>query len=196
VEFPLDFDRRHGVTLVLQGIVTDSVVRKAPALRPLQGFETALIGRYQSGLPYTRTNATGDSLVGLPNSNRLPSTYTIDLLVRRPLRLGWLQGSVYLDARNLLNRRNVESVSRVTGSPVTGSQDVAAMADSAYTAHPEPIPYESPRYRAWADLNGDGMIAGPNELQPLYLAAARDFAQPVFYFGPPRLLRLGVEVDF
>ena len=196
VEFPLDFDRRHAVTLVLQGIVTDSVVHKAPVLRPLQGFETALIARYQSGLPYTRTNATGDSLVGLPNSNRLPSSQTIDLLVRRPLRVGWLQGSVYLDVRNLLNRRNVESVNRVTGIPGVGPQDIAAMADSAYAAHPEAIPYESPRYRAWADLNGDGLIAGTTELMPLYLAAARDFAQPVFYFGPPRLLRLGMELDF
>jgi len=165
-------------------------------LRPLQGVETALIARYQSGLPYTRTNATGDSLVGLPNSNRLPSSQTIDLLVRRPLRVGWLQGSVYLDVRNILNRRNVESVSRVTGFPGVGPQDIAALADSAYAAHPEAIPYESPRYRAWADLNGDGLIAGSTELLPLYLAAARDFAQPVFFFGPPRLLRLGVELDF
>jgi len=165
-------------------------------LRPLQGFEAALIARYQSGLPYTQTNAAGDSLVGLPNSNRLPPTETVDLLVRRPLRWAWLQGSVYLDVRNLLNRRNVESVSRVTGAPGLGPQEIAALADSAYAAHPEAIPYESPRYRAWGDLNGDGMIAGPGELLPLYLAAARDFAQPVFFFGPPRLLRLGMELDF
>jgi hypothetical protein len=196
VEFPLDFDRRHGLTVVLQGIVTDSVVHAAPVLRPLQGFEAALIARYQSGLPYTQTNAAGDSLVGLPNSNRLPPTETVDLLVRRPLRWAWLQGSVYLDVRNLLNRRNVESVSRVTGAPGLGPQEIAALADSAYAAHPEAIPYESPRYRAWGDLNGDGMIAGSAELLPLYLAAARDFAQPVFFFGPPRLLRLGVEFDF
>ncbi len=196
VEFPLDFDRRHGLTVILQGIVTDSVVHAVPVLRPLRGVETALIARYQSGLPYTRTNAAGDSLIGLPNSNRLPPTETVDLLVRRPLRFAWLQGSVYLDVRNLLNRRNIESVRRDTGSPGLGPQDVSAMAESAYAAHPEAIPYESLRYRAWADLNGDGMIAGSAELLPLYLAAARDFAQPVFFFGPPRLLRLGMEFDF
>ena len=196
VEFPLDFDRRHGLTLVLQGVVTDSVLRRAPVLRPLAGMEAALIARYQSGLPYTRTNAAGDSLIGLPNSNRLPPLETVDLLVRRPLRVAWLQGSLYLDVRNLLNRRNVESVSRVTGAPGLGPQDIGALADSAYAAHPEAIPYESPRYRAWADLNGDGLIAGSNELLPLYLAAARDFAQPVFFFGPPRQLRLGMELDF
>jgi hypothetical protein len=31
---------------------------------------------------------------------------------------------------------------------------------------------------------------------PLYLAAARDFAQPLFYYGPPRVVRLGVELTF
>jgi len=28
------------------------------------------------------------------------------------------------------------------------------------------------------------------------MAAARDFAQPLFYYGPPRLLRLGIELTF
>ena len=47
-----------------------------------------------------------------------------------------------------------------------------------------------------ADLNGDGYIAGRDELFPLYLAAARDFTQPLFAYGSPRLMRLGVELLF
>jgi hypothetical protein len=31
---------------------------------------------------------------------------------------------------------------------------------------------------------------------PLYLAAAQDFTQPIFAYGPPRLIRLGVELEF
>jgi hypothetical protein len=31
---------------------------------------------------------------------------------------------------------------------------------------------------------------------PMYLAAARDFTQPLFVYGTPRLVRLGVEVLF
>ena len=42
--------------------------------------------------------------------------------------------------------------------------------EAAYQAHPEPIPYESPRYRRWADTDGDGLIAGQSELLPLYFA--------------------------
>jgi hypothetical protein len=73
---------------------------------------------------------------------------------------------------------------------------VQALADSAYNANPGPIPFESPRYRSWADLNGNGQIDGPAELRPLYLAAARDFTQPLFAYGQPRLIRLGVELLF
>ena len=67
---------------------------------------------------------------------------------------------------------------------------------TAYAAHPEAIPFESARYRPAADLNGDGFLAGREELFPLYLAAARDFTQPLFAYGPPRLVRLGVEFLF
>src|SRR5438445_351616 len=76
------------------------------------------------------------------------------------------------------------------------STTIRTWAQDAYAANPSPIPYESPRYRRWADVNGDGYVAGPGELMPLYLAAARDFGQPLFAYGPPRLVRLGVEFAF
>jgi len=40
------------------------------------------------------------------------------------------------------------------------------------------------------------LIAGASELMPLYLSAAKDFTQPLFQYGPPRLFRLGVELEF
>ena len=188
VEFPLDYDRRHAITVVGQGRVT----RKGP----FSGLEAAAIFRYNSGLPYTRTNATGDTLIGLPNSYRLPAEKTLDLLVRRPLSVGGLSGGMYLDVRNLFNWRNLESVRRDTGTPGADATTIQRWAQDAYAANPSPIPYESPRYRRWADVNGDGYLAGPGELMPLYLAAARDFGQPLFAYGPPRLVRLGVEFAF
>ena len=191
VEFPLDYDRRHSVTVIGQGRVPDSA-----GPRPLRGLEAATIVRFSSGLPFTMTNATGDTLIGLPNSHRLPPVLTVDMLVRRPVRVGRWWGSVYLDARNLLNRRNIESVRRDTGEPDLGVQGIAALAERAYQAHPEAIPYESPRYRSFADLDGNGLIEGRGELYPLFLAAARDYTQPLFAYGPPRLLRLGLEFVF
>jgi hypothetical protein len=191
VEFPLDYDRRHSVTVIGQGRVPDSL-----GPRPFRGLETAVIVRFSSGLPFTMTNAAGDTLIGLPNSHRLPPLLTVDMLLRRPVRVGRWRGSVYLDARNLLNRQNIEAVRRDTGEPDLGDQEIAALAERAYQAHPEAIPYESPRYRAYADADGNGLIEGHGELYPLFLAAAQDYAQPLFAYGPPRLLRLGLDFVF
>ena len=190
VEFPLDFDRRHALTAVGQW--------ELPATRGplLGGLAGAAILRVGSGLPYSRTNSTGDTLIGLPNSWRLPWEFTLDLLVRRPLRVGPRRGSVYVDARNILNTRNTLAVRRDVGSPTLSAAGISALAEAAYAAHPEPIPYESPRYRAAYDSNGDGSLDGRAELFPLYLAAARDFTQPLFAYGAPRVMRIGVEYEF
>jgi hypothetical protein len=195
-EFPLDYDRRHALTVILRGRVSDSAGPQVLGAPVVGGLEAAVIGRVVSGLPYSRSDASGDSLVGLPNSGRLPTNYTLDLLVRRPLQLGGLRGGVYLDMRNVLNRRNIVAVRRDTGLPGPDLETLEAMAEAAYLAHPEEIPYESPRYRPSADLDGNGYIEGREELYPLYLAAASDYTQPLFAYGPPRLVRLGVELLF
>jgi len=196
VEFPLDFDRRHGLTIILQGKIPETAGPVVAGVRPLAGLESAVIVRYGSGLPFSRTNATGDSPVGLPNDSRLPSQSTIDLLVRRSIRVGGTQGSLYLDMRNLFNRRNLVAVRRDTGEPELDEQGIKDLAEAAYQEHPEAIPYESPRYRAQADLDGNGLLEGQDELLPLFEAAARDFTQPLFVYGPPRLVRLGIEIAF
>lgn len=195
-EFPLDYDRRHTLTVVLRSRLPDSAGPRLFGTRALGGLEAAAIVRVSSGLPYSRSDAEGDSLIGLPNASRLPSTGSLDLLVRRPLRLGGFRGGLYLDMRNVLNRRNIVAVRRDTGEPGPNEDAITAMAEAAYEDHPEPIPYESAYYRSSADLDGNGYIEGQAELFPLYLAAARDYTQPLFAYGPPRLVRLGVEFLF
>jgi hypothetical protein len=76
--------------------------------------------------------------------------------------------------RNVLNRRNIVAVRRDTGLPGPNDEGINTL----------------------ADLDGDGYIRGREELFPLYLAAARDYTQPLFAYGPPRLVRLGVEFLF
>jgi outer membrane receptor protein involved in Fe transport len=196
VEFPLDFDRRHTLTAIVRSRVPEQVGPRILGVRPLAGLEAAAILRVASGLPYSSTDSTGDSLIGLPNGSRLPKSTSLDLLVRRSLRIGRTQGGIYLDIRNLLDRRNIVAVHRHTGEPQPENAAVVRMAEEAYAEHPEPIPYESQRYRAHADLDGNGLVEGREELFPLYLAAARDFTQPIFAYGPPRLARIGVELMF
>jgi hypothetical protein len=196
VEFPLDYDRRHSITVVGQSRVSDEAGPRLLGQRVFGGLEAAAIFHYGSGLPYSRTDTGGDTLIGLPNSNRLPPQYSLDALIRRPLRLMGRTGGVYLDVRNLFNRRNTVAVRRDTGQPGLTTGTLQAIAQQAYQDHPDPIPYESRRYRQWADIDGNGWIDGPGELLPLYFAAARDFAQPLFYYGAPRVVRLGAELTF
>ena len=196
VQYPLDYDRRHNFTFLGQVQLPDSAGPTLLGVRPLARLEAAMIARVSSGLPFTMTNAAGDTLIGLPNSHRLPMTMTVDLLVRRQFSLVGRAASLYLDVRNLLNRRNIEAVRRETGTPNMTPQGIDSLAERAYAAHPEPIPYESPRYRGFADLNGNGLIEGRNELFPLFQSAARDYTQPLFSYGAPRLFRIGVELLF
>jgi outer membrane receptor protein involved in Fe transport len=196
-EFPLDFDQRHTLTVIARGKAPEGVGPRVLGVRPVGGLEGAVIVRALSGLPFSLTDTlVTDSIVGLPNSHRLPWTTSVDLLVRRPFKLGRTSGGVYLDVRNLLNHRNVVAVRRDSGEPQADESTIARMAEAAYAAHPEPIPYESARYRASADLNGDGFVSTRDELFPMYEAAARDFSQPLFAYGPPRLMRLGIELLF
>ena len=196
VEFPLDYDRRHSLTAILTGRVNDRAGPRILGIQPLEGLEAAAIIRYNSGLPYSQTDVSGDSIIGPPNDKRMPSTSSVDFLIRKPIRALGVGSGLYLDVRNLLNTRNLISIRRDTGTPGTTDERIQELADDAYAAHPEAIPYESPRYRAHADLNGNGYVEGPDELLPMYLAAARDFNQPLFVYGQPRLVRLGVEVLF
>ena len=98
--------------------------------------------------------------------------------------------------RNLTNRRNILAVRRDTGNPDASNSFIESLAEDAFDANPEAIPYESRRYRRFADTNSDGLIAGREELLPLYLAAATDLTQPLFVYGPPRQIRFGMELLF
>jgi hypothetical protein len=195
VEFPLDYDRRHALTVIALARMSEGAGPRLGGVAPIGGLEASGVFRYASGLPYSRTDATGDTLIGVPNQWRLPAQWQLDALLRRPVRVGGVRAAVYVQARNLTNRRNLVAVRRDTGAPALGTAGIDSAAAAAMRAHPEPIPAESPRYRAWADANGDGFVAGA-ELLPLYRAAARDFFQPLFAYGAPRLVRLGVEVIF
>jgi hypothetical protein len=189
VAFPLDFDRRHALVALVQARTRPT----APAI--LRHLQAAVVGQWGTGLPYSRTTPDGDSLLGLPNSHRLPSQLTVDLRVARGVAIGRLRARAYLDVRNLTKRQNVVAVRRDTGSPAAGDPQIAGLAAAAYAAGPAAIPYESPAYRPDADLDGNRLVEG-DELRRLYERAARDFLQPLFAFGSPRLVRLGVQVEF
>ena len=136
-QFPLDYDRRLALTGEINGDLNANLGPTIFGVRPLGGLQFGLVGRYQSGLPYSKTNVAGDSIIGQINAERLPSQYDMDILLRRPLTLGRAHGSIYLDIRNLLSTVNEISVRRDTGSPFASDTVINAMATAAYNREPE-----------------------------------------------------------
>jgi hypothetical protein len=195
-QFPLDFDQRLALIAAVDGEIPADRGPRIAGVRPFSELLASAVFRYGTGLPFSRTDITGDSLVSEPNGSRLPAQWTIDALLRRPLRFGAFRGGVYLDVRNITNRRNVQAVRRDTGNPDPSEAYLNTVAEQAYQANPQTIPFESPRYRRHGDLNSDGRIAGRGELFPLYLQAARDYSQALFVYGPPRQIRFGMELMF
>ena len=59
---------------IARGKVADQAGPAIGGVRPLAGLEGAVILRLASGLPFSMSDSTGDSLVGLPNGSRLPNT--------------------------------------------------------------------------------------------------------------------------
>jgi len=195
IQYPFDFDRRHAFTAIVQGVVSPNAGPTVLGSKPFAKWQGSVVVRFLSGLPYTPVDPSL-TIPLPPNSARLPWTNTIDLLIRRPLQFGKVGGSLYFDVRNLLGRQNLLSVRPETGTPYASPATVDSAVQAAYAANPQPIPYESPRYRSSADLNHDGLVSGPDELLPLYRSAARDYFWPVFFYGPPRMMRFGIEVFF
>jgi hypothetical protein len=138
---PLDFDQRHTANAQ---IAVDFGRDEGPwgFLSPL--FENStinLVGHYGSGLPYT-FNPLRSVYVAEPNNARLSETITIDLYARRGFIVGPVQLGVFVDVRNLLNRKNVLYVYPGTGSPDrSGDETNKATQDYQH----DPTNYAAPR---------------------------------------------------
>ena len=115
--FPLTFDERHRVNLVLDYRLPNT----ASIPKALQGLGANLQGSAVSGRPYTATQVpgelTGSTTIGAINGARKPANFTLNAQINKELEFG--NGSrvnLYLRVSNLLDRRNVINVYSATGS--------------------------------------------------------------------------------
>ena len=89
-----------------------------------------MLGRYNSGLPYTPqiqvASRLGQNLANtlLLNSRRRPNTFSFDLKAFKKLQLGGLKSTVFLSVFNLFDKRNEV---RVFGN--TGKADITLDSD-------------------------------------------------------------------
>jgi hypothetical protein len=152
---PMNWDQRH--TLNAQLILR------------LKGWTASMIGRYNSGLPYTPSFARGAfvggaQLNGLPeNSERRPNIYYADFRLDKEWRLkNGLRLGVFTYIDNLFDTRAITNVFSDTGSP-------------DYTTNPR-----------LKDVNYDDRRISTTEDY---------FSRPTWYISP-RLVRLGLRVGF
>ena len=188
-EFPLAFDRRHSANLaVFAGRAAGEGDRR---------WGVALASAAKSGYPLDRQPPDPQQEPEARDLVRfLPWVVQVDL--RATLELGEVPGCpdcrwrIVVDGRNLLDRENVLALRRDTGTIAPPAAEVLELARGVPGG---PIPRESPRYSALADLDGNGRITDL-EYRTVRLAAALDRMDPSLFFDEPLQLRVGVEVGF
>jgi outer membrane receptor for ferrienterochelin and colicin len=138
---PLDFDQRHTGNAQ---IAIDFGKDEGPFGYLTPVFENTscnLVAQYGSGLTYT-FNPARSIYVAEPNNSRLPERITLDLLARKAFTFGPVELGIFVDVRNLLNRKNIVSVYSATGSPVY-SGDESNKATPDYQQ--DPTNFSTPR---------------------------------------------------
>ena len=166
-EFPLDFDQRHTLTAIAprQGAGRRGAGdRRGAAARRTRGRRHLAVGlgapvlderqhRRFAGRPAERLPAAEQRLAR-------PAGPALDQDRRRHGRD--LPGRA--EPAEPAKRRRRAPGHRAAHSPTWPA--IERMAEAAYAANPDPIPFESGRYRAVADLNGDGYRGGTGGVVP------------------------------
>lgn len=166
---PLNFDQRHTGVLVL-----DFYIPKGEG-GLLEMLDINALLSFNSGRPYTPTdnwNLLGDNGLSANNTGYInsafgPGTFRIDLKAEKSFPIGDFFIVPYVWIQNLLGATNVTSVYRSTGDPYTTGW------------------LNTPSGRAAVANNGEGFAQD-------YRSLERNPGN----FGIPRLIRLGLKLNF
>lgn len=213
---PTDFDQRHKITVAATSTLPEDVLSGTawnPILRHTNASLTVTAG---SGLPYTRSSTPsvrargggfGARYIELVNASRMPWNYTLDLKVTRGFQFGGGTLSAFVDVRNLLNRRNVEDVYSMNGSPndpgdidvIAGANIRAAVDLNDAELDPETrLVYlrQQQMLERYGLADGDPNVVSPDE-QRRARALAYIADETIFtMYGAPRRIRIGFEYIF
>jgi hypothetical protein len=182
IDYPLDQDMRHNLNL-------DFSLSFPPdfTFMPLQMFEASLLARYNSGLPYTPTDARGTRTAD-ENSGRMPSTFGIDSRLNKVLKFGRFNFNIFCDVFNLLNADVVTTVFGATGNAYDrGVRIVPGQMQQGWRVG-------DPAYHPARDENHDGYLT-QMEMYNSYMAAYADRYNLPTYYGPPRKIRFGISLQ-
>ena len=183
VDYYLDHDQRHSASIDLGFIFPGDF-----SISAMKDASVSLIGRYGTGLPYTPTDLKGNQ-TGDVNSARYPSEFTADARIAKSINLGRLSFDISLDITNLLNTLTVSNVSTVTGSPSNNGTVITFGQFSGGMVVGDQY------YNAARDKNHDGYLTRKEEYDA-YIKAYEAIQNPPTNYGPPRKMKLGINLSF
>ncbi len=191
---PLNWDRRHNFTMLLEYRFADGKSYNGPTITRHKGTDQektvqvlknlganfTLTGG--SGVPYTAqeniiglTSGGTRILEGTINGSRLPWQFRVDMRIDKEFYFGKSNGNkrtyldVYLQILNLMNTHNIMGVYAATGNPD----------DDGYLSAPE-----------WqTQINNQ---TDPQSFRDLYSVAVNS----PYNYSSPRMIRLGVMINF
>ncbi|MCK6604272.1 MAG: carboxypeptidase-like regulatory domain-containing protein [Ignavibacteriaceae bacterium] len=168
---PLDFDQRH------TGVINVDFYIPKGELGVLENLSANVLMRFNSGRPYTPletqnliagTTNFGDTR-GYVNSAFGPGNFRIDLKLEKPISVGGAIITPYVWIENLLDSDNPVSVYQSTGDPYTTGWLNTLEGKKVSASTPDPEGFRND-----------------------YTSLERN----PFNFGIPRLIKLGVKVNF
>jgi outer membrane receptor protein involved in Fe transport len=183
VDYYLDQDQRHSASLDLGFMFPDDY-----SVAVMKNANLSLIGRFGTGLPYTPTDLKGNQ-TGDVNSARYPSSFTVDGRISKSFNLGRFNFDISLDVTNILNTLTINNVNTVTGSP---SNSGTIITPGQFTGG---MVVGDQYYSAARDFNHDGYLTRQEEYTA-YVNAYEAIQNPPTNYGPPRKMKLGLNISF
>jgi outer membrane receptor protein involved in Fe transport len=198
-DFPLEFDQRHLFNAELNFTMPDQSGPQMGTIYPLQNININTLTQVASGLPYTKRN-TSQLIVGEVNAERMPWTWTTDLVIRKDLKVWNLNYALFAQVTNLFDTKNILNVYPETGKTddndkLTGYNGYIESTwppdvDQSVGIDPTHSKYDERR-----DFDNDGIIT-TQEWYDSYKQAYEDLLNDPYLYGEPRKIRVGVSLSF
>lgn len=183
-DFYLDFDQRHTFKFSGKYALPKGGGPSLFSTKPLQNVIVSAVYNLASGLPYSPEDDRGN-LIGLRNSARLPWNSSLDLRVSKAFNFKRFSLNLFGVAYNLLDTQNIVNVYPRTGLPET----------DGITRTSSSISKTSANYVPFRDLNRDGRIDN-REAQSTFDEAYASRLNSPFNYGSPRVVRIGIELNY
>jgi len=159
----------------------------------MRDFEVAGVFNFGTGTPYTPIDQKGNQ-IGLSNSARRPSSYTLDGRIGKDFTFAGMSLSLTCDISNVLNTEVITNVFFATGKPDYTGRVITPEQFQQSWDYPY-VRFGDAEYHPARDYNHDGYLSYMEEYAA-YMRAYADANTPPTYYGPPRKIKLGLSLSF